>query len=92
MCSCALIAYRGTIIFHKTLGKQYSTMYTKRVSRELVAESRLAFQVKRKSANWYGRNLEVKDLKARLFFTQKKTKNSIKSFKNRNSSRMGGIF
>ena len=87
---CA-IAYRGTIIFHKTLGKQYSTMYTKRVSRELVAESRLAFQVKRKSANWYGRNLEVKDLKARLFFTPKKTKNSIKNFKNRNSSRMGSI-
>ena len=58
---CA-IAYRGTIIFHKTLGKQYSTMYTKRVARKLVAESRLAFQVKRKS-NWYGRNLEIKDIK-----------------------------
>ena len=37
-------------------------MYTKRVARKLVAESRLAFQVKRKS-NWYGRNLEIKDIK-----------------------------
>ena len=70
---CA-IAYRGTIIFHKTLGKQYSTMYTKRVSRELVAESRLAFQVKRKSANWYGRNLEIKDLSLAFLYAEKTLK------------------